>query len=253
MGTETSGAMGQGTPSARARWREALASREGKVLLAGVALAVLYLAGVGLTLFWSGELCRELLGVTGTHLIGGRAAGLTVGYAYGLPRWLVIGVNMVIETIVVLVAYPLFVLSSRRLIAVGPLKDLLHQAQDSAQAQQRHIMRYGIPMLFLFVWFPMYFTGPVVGAIIGYLIGLRVLVNLGVVLAGTYVAIFCWGMALEKLTAALAALGPYPPVIFVAVIMLVAVSLLVRRALAGHNHNHHHAPSGSDPEDPTGS
>ncbi len=224
--------------SGRARWHEALACTEGKILVAGLLLAVLYLAAAGLTLCWSGALFHKVLGVTGTHLIGGRAAGLSIGYSYGLPKWFVIVINMAIETITVLIAYPLFVLYSRRLIAIGPLNEALERAQRVARSQQRRILRYGIPMLFLFVWFPMYFTGPVVGAIVGYLIGLRPLLNLGVVLAGTYVAVFCWGMALQKLTAALETLGPYPPVIFVAAILLAAVSLLVRRAIAGHNHNH---------------
>jgi len=234
---------GREQPSARARWREALASAEGKILLAGLALAVLYLTAMCLTLCWSADLFHKVLGITTTHLIGGRAAGLSVGYSYGMPRWFVIVVNMVIETITVLVAYPLFVLYSRHLIVIGPLNDALERAQQAAQAQQKRILRYGIPMLFLFVWFPMYFTGPVVGAIIGYLIGLRPLVNLAIVLAGTYVAVFCWGMALQKLTTALEALGPYPPVIFVAAVMLVAVSLLVRRAIADHNHKQ--GPPGS--------
>jgi uncharacterized membrane protein len=230
----------------RSRWGEALASAEGKILLAGLLLAVTYVAGLVLTLNWSAGLFHKLLGITSTHLIGGRAAGLTIGYSYGLPRWVVIGVNMAIETIVVLIIYPVFVLSYRKLIAIGPLKDLLDQAQHAAESQQRRIARYGVPMLFLFVWFPMYFTGPVVGAIIGYLIGLRPLVNLGVVLTGTYAAVLCWGMALHRLNAALASLGPYPPLIFVELVLLVVVALLVRRVLGEHERH------GRPPEPPAG-
>jgi uncharacterized membrane protein len=238
MGTDVKvGDVAGAPPAERAGWRAVLACSEGKILLAGLGLGVLYLAGIGLTLRWSSDLFQKLLTMTGSHVVLGRAAGLTAGYSSGLPHWVIVAANMVIETVAVLVFYPLFVLSYRKLIVIGPLKDALDRAQRAAESQQGRILRYGVPMLLLFVWFPMYFTGPLVGCVIGFLIGLRPVVNLPVVLGGTYIAILCWGMLLQRINAALETLGPYPPLILVGVVVLIAVSLLVRRAVAAHNHH----------------
>ena len=64
---------------AQGRWRTALASTEGRVLVTGLLLAMLYLAVIGLTLRWSAGSFHRLLAMTGTHLVLGRAAGLTGG------------------------------------------------------------------------------------------------------------------------------------------------------------------------------
>jgi hypothetical protein len=49
------------------------------------------------------------------------------------------------------------------------------------------------------VFVPFWMTGPVVGAIIGVLLGLKPRVNLAVVLSATYVAIFLWALLLDEL------------------------------------------------------
>lgn len=55
--------------------------------------------------------------MTATNIIFGRAAGISVGYTMGLDHIVVVTVNMLIETILVLLFYPLFVLSWRRLLS----------------------------------------------------------------------------------------------------------------------------------------
>ncbi len=77
-------------------------------------------------------------------------------------------------------------------------------------------------------------TGPLVGCIIGFLIGLRPWVNLAVVLSGTYMAIVCWGILLRPLHAVLARAGPYLPFALVMLIFLVAIAIRIRYAFAGH-------------------
>jgi uncharacterized membrane protein len=221
---------------------------EGKIFAAGLLLALLYLGAIAMTARWSPGVFQKLLTMTGTHIFLGRAMGMTWGYQHGFTPWIVIVTNMAIETFVVLLFYPLFVLSYRKLIVIGPLEDAMARAKAVAEAHQGTIMKFGVPALLLFVWFPLHMTGPLVGCVIGFLIGLHAAVNLCIVLAGTYLAILCWGLLLDRLYAFLEALGPYPPFIFVACILLLAVSVHIRYALARHE-----PPADTDPAEQDGS
>ncbi len=215
-------------------WQKIVSVREGKVFIGGLVLVCLYLAAIALTSVWSADLSQSLLIMTGTHVLGGRAAGMSWGYLHELRPAVVIGVCMTIETFSVLLFYPLFVFSYHKLIIVQPLKETMARAQRAAEAYQPKIMKYGIPGLLLFVWFPFWMTGPLVGSIIGFLIGLRPWVNLSVVLSGTYVAIVCWSFVLQKIHERLRPLGPYVPFMFVGLILLLAISIHVRYAFSKH-------------------
>lgn len=74
-------------------------------------------------------------------------------------------------------------------------------------------------------------TGPVVGAIIGFLIGLRPWVNVAVVLSSTYVAIGVWGLLLNELSVWAATVNQFAPyALFLAIVLIaVVIHLLSRR------------------------
>jgi uncharacterized membrane protein len=217
----------RGAALRRRLWRRIASSSEGKVLFAGVVFTLAYLACVGATALWSSGLFHKLWTMTGTHILFGRAAGMTWGYHRDLPPWLVIVVNMAIETFVVLLVYPLFVFSYRRLLVIKPLEDFMSRARQAAEAHRRTIVKFGVPGLFIFVWVPFWMTGPVVGSIIGFLIGLPMLVNLLTVLGGTYVAILCWGLVLHRVYERLERLGPYFAGAFVVLVLVAAVAIHV--------------------------
>jgi len=64
-----------------------------------------------------------------------------------------------------------------------------------------------------------------VGAIIGFLIGLRAWVNLAVVLVSTYVAIGVWGLLLNELNVWAATVNRFAPFALVIAIVLIAVAM----------------------------
>jgi hypothetical protein len=72
---------------------------------------------------------------------------------------------------------------------------------------------------------PFWMTGPVVGAIIGFLIGLRPWVNLVVVLVSTYAAIGVWGLLLNELNVWAATVNRFAPFALVIAIVLIAVAM----------------------------
>lgn len=208
-----------------------LTNSEGRILLAGVAMAFIYAVWLGVKLLSSPEQSQILLGITATAIIFGRAAGLAFGYSIGMGHGTVITICIIIETIQVLVLYPLFVFSWRQLLVINRLKNFFEQIQQAAERHKDKVQKYGAIGVFAFVWFPFWMTGPVVGSVIGFLLGLRVWVNLTAVLAGTYVAIICWALFLRRLHEQVAAYSSYAGLILMALLIIIILlgNFLVRR------------------------
>jgi uncharacterized membrane protein len=212
--------------------RETLfASTEGRMLGIGLALTGLMLLafGIGWHLFPDSILPYAIM--TGLNLIIGREAGMSFGYASGFSHTQVVPLNIAIESIQVLVVYPLFVLSTRQLIKLRTLQPFVTRMQHAAESRGGTVRKFGIAGLFAFVFVPFWMTGPVVGAIIGFLIGLRPWVNLAVVLVSTYIAIGIWGLLLNELNAWATTVNRFAPyALFLAIALIaVAMHLLSRR------------------------
>ncbi len=203
-----------------------LRSSEGRLLLLGVAMAFIYTFWLGIKLLFSPEESQLLIGMTATELMFGRAVAMAFGYTLGLGHRTVIPICIVIETILVLIFYPLFVFSWRHLLVIKRLKNLFARIQKSAETHKDKIQKYGVIGLFFFVWFPFWMTGPVVGSVIGFLLGLRVWLNMTVVLTGTCLAIFGWAFLLRQFHNQVASYSSYAA--------MVLMSLLVVIIIAGH-------------------
>ncbi|MHB1144669.1 MAG: small multi-drug export protein [Thiobacillus sp.] len=138
--------------------------------------------------------------------------------------------NILIETIQVLVIYPLFVRSTRHLIKLRTLEPFITRIHQAAQSRGGVVRKFGIAGLFVFVFAPFWMTGPVVGAIIGFLIGLRPWVNLAVVLVSTYVAIGVWALLLNELNVWASTVNQYAPyALFLAIVLIAAAMEWVGR------------------------
>lgn len=200
-------------------------STEGRLLGIGLALSALMLLafGVGWLLFPDRVLIYAAM--TGLNLIIGRAAGMSFGYANALGHVQVIPLNMLVESIQVLVVYPLFALSWRQLLTLRSLQPYLSRLHGAAEMRSDVVQKFGIIGLFVFVFAPFWMTGPVVGAIIGFLIGLRPLTNLVVVLSATYVAIGVWGLLLNELNAWAATFNRFALFALVLAIMLIGAAI----------------------------
>ena len=100
----------------------------------------------------------------------------------------------------------------------------------AAQNHRAQIQRYGIVGLFFFVFTPFWMTGPVIGAIIGFLIGLRTTTNLAVVLSATCVAICVWALLLNELSRWAGAYNEFAPfALVIALVLLAASGRLLKR------------------------
>ncbi|MCW5595054.1 MAG: small multi-drug export protein [Rhodocyclaceae bacterium] len=208
-----------------------LNSAEGRMLLAGLALAGLLLLGfgVGWTLFPDSIL--QYAAMTGLNLLIGPGAGMTFGYASGMTHLQVVPLNMLVETLHVLVFYPLFALSWQHLFDLPALKSFVARMHEAAELRGGMVRKFGIAGLMVFVFVPFWMTGPVVGSIIGFLIGLRPWVNLTIVLLSTYVAISLWALLLNELSAWAATVNRLAPwALLVAIVLIAAAGHMLHRS-----------------------
>jgi uncharacterized membrane protein len=216
------------------------ASTEGRFLCGGLILAGLLAFALGIGWHLSPDRILGYLVMTSLTFIIGPATGMTFGYASGFTHAQVVPLNMVVETIQVLIVYPLFALSWRQLIELRRLKPYVARMQGAAESHSGVVRKFGIVGLFIFVFVPFWMTGPVVGSIIGFLIGLRPWVNVVVVLLATYVATGIWALLLNELSAWAATANRFAPYALVVAIALIAV--------AGHLlHRHRARPANQRP------
>ncbi len=209
-----------------------LASPEGSLLLIGIVLALLYTLWLGIKLLLSPDESQVLIGMTATELLFGRAAAMAFGYTMGLGHRTVIPICIIIETILVLIFYPLFVFSWQHLLVIKRLKNVFERIQKSAETHKDKVQKYGVIGLFVFVWFPFWMTGPVVGSVIGFLLGLRIWLNMTVVLTGTCLAIFGWAFLLRQFHNQVASYSSYAAMVLMAVLVVIIIAgHLLYRAL----------------------
>jgi uncharacterized membrane protein len=213
-------------------WRQLLKTAEGRILLLGIAIAFAGLIGMGLVAFWSPQTSEMIGAMSITNLILGAVVSMSIDYVAGYGHPLVIAVNMWVETVVVLLFYPVFVLSLRKLVVFPRLKRFLERTQAAAERHHDKVRRYGIAGLFIFVWVPFWMTGPVVGSAIGYLLGFPAWLTLSVVIAGTFMTLLSWAYLLFGIYTRAADFGPWASVLIIGLIVLVILAfyLLNRRS-----------------------
>ncbi len=168
--------------------------KEGQILILGLSLLGCFFILVLLSALFFPNYLQQILSITATNIIFGRMAGLSIGIASQMDTTLLIAFNLFIESIMVLIFYPLFVLSWNKLdlISYQPLNKFLERSKESAHKYEPVIKRYGVIGLVLFVLTPFAMTGPVVGSFVGFLIGFKHRMTLLVVLFSTLIAIIIW-------------------------------------------------------------
>jgi uncharacterized membrane protein len=223
-----------GLPIAARPYQRLLHTPEGNIFLLAIALVFLYCALLSVGYLTYPVEASQVLAVTVANVVFGRAAGMSLGYAMGFGHIPVVPLNMFIESILVLFFYPLFVFSWRKLVEVGRLGALMERTREAAERHGPLIRRFGIPGLFVFVWIPFWMTGPLVGCVIGFLMGFRTWVNLSIVLCATYLAIVSWALLLKGALTKVAMYGEYAPMALVTSAIAVVTSVyLVRKICKG--------------------
>ncbi|MCP5006841.1 MAG: small multi-drug export protein [Planctomycetes bacterium] len=216
-------------------WKKLLATPEGHILEIGLIMALLSVTVLGYGYLRLPEKAHVFMGMSTTNILFGRAAGISFGFAFGLGNILVITTNIIIETILVLIFYPLFVFSWNSFVVIKPLRRIMKRMRIAAQANKDTIRKYGIIGLFFFVWLPFWMTGPMIGCAVGFLLGLHPVKNLTIVLSSTYLAIICWAILLRGIHDRVSKYSPYASIIIVTIIILTITGIAVLRYVR-HKH-----------------
>lgn len=202
-----------------------LKHKEGQILLLGLLLLGGYFVLVMLCAIFYSNYFQQVLSITITNVIFGRMAGLSIGVASQMDTTFLVLFNFYIESIMVLILYPLFVFSWKKLdfVSYPPLSRYLEHSKHNANKYQPLIQRYGIIGLVLFVLTPFAMTGPVVGSFVGYLIGFSHKLTLAIVLSSTFIAIIVWVYLIKNFEEQLVA---YSDVLMIGLFVAIAVLLL---------------------------
>ena len=142
---------------------------------------------------------NKITGIVLTNVLVGRVPALSFAYAVELSHIVAISINVLIELILVCIIYPLFVLSFNGILKIELLENFFNTIKTKKKKHQKSFDRYGGFGLFLFVFIPFWMTGPIVGAIIGFLIGLKHYTIIAVVAFSTFIAISLWGLFFQEI------------------------------------------------------
>ena len=152
-------------------------------------LSTLTLFAVG-SLFRSNQaLATTLLTTIGMHVAGARAPAILFCLSRGLSPAATLFFNFYIEIIIVVLCYYSFVLIIREGIESKFLHLAARRAEAAAQEHRNTLKRFELVGLFFLVMAPFPMTGPVTGAIVGYLLNLRPWATFAIVLSGTFAAL----------------------------------------------------------------
>lgn len=142
---------------------------------------------------------NKVTGIVITNLFVGRVPALSFGYAADLPHIMVIGTNVLIELIMVSIIYPLFILSFHGILKIKVLENFFNEIKAKKLQHKEQFDKYGKFGLFIFVFIPFWMTGPIVGAIVGFLIGIEHYTIMIIVFIATTIAITLWGLFLQEI------------------------------------------------------
>jgi uncharacterized membrane protein len=174
---------------------------EVKILSIGLMLCALTGIYFLYLIFTDPGLYNVLSSTAVVHLMGGRALGIARCLSAGISLFYTVAYNFYLEIVIVLVAYGVIVLIMRNVIQPKIFHHAVRQAELTAQNQKTNIKRYGAIGLFLFVMFPFFMTGPVVGAVIGYLLNYKAVNNFLIVFSGTLTSILIYALIGNRIIA----------------------------------------------------
>ncbi len=165
---------------------------EGKILFSGFILFLLLLIVIGFYATFDTKIAKTLGLTFIVHVFGGRAAGIGLCIMKGFGPIVTIGYNFYLEVLIVCFTYSIFVLTTNNYIKILWVTNLIERLGDKAVEQKKKIKSYGWIGLFIFVMLPLPVTGPVVGAVIGYMLKINLLKNFSATGSGTLSAIIIW-------------------------------------------------------------
>ncbi len=134
-----------------------------------------------------------------THMVAGRAGNVGYGLELGFSPLFLLFQCAIQDFIILLLCYPLIVAGYRKAVEWPYIGSTLEGIRQSADKHKTRIEPYGVVGLMVFVIFPFWSTGPLVGAVVGFLIGMRTWVAFTSVMLGNVVAVALWVFLFKRM------------------------------------------------------
>lgn len=211
-------------------FKEFISSQAGKIFLTGILVFILYIGAIGGIYLYSSEDAYNIIIMTFSNLFFGRAAGISFGFTAHFNDITIMLINMFIEFLTVMLIYPLFVLSWEKSLDIKMLRTFFVKVKQQRIKYKDLFDKYGVYGLFIFVWFPFWMTGPVVGSLIGFLIGIKHYTTMFVVLTGTFLATAIWTYFLKELIALLSYLSSHGAYILLGAFIVIGLVLKLKKS-----------------------
>ena len=201
-------------------------STEGTIFIAGISMLLVWLVTNVVLFKIKHKLWVTILTMGFTQLVGGRAASIAQGTHAGMHPMIIVVLAVYVDMTVVFILYPLMVFSYRHFFERHFFQKHIKPFFDSVQKSVTRFHHFKVIGVFLFVWFPFFMTGVIIGSLLGFLLSLRPWVNMIAVTLGTTSAVFCWVYAYDLLYSWLGQVNKSIPL---AMTILVITSLTLNR------------------------
>ena len=192
---------------------------EGTVFLLGCLMLIGWTAAIVVLWQFDHSHWSHILTMGFAQTIAGRAAAIAQGTQVEMHRGLMVLLATYADVVFVFLAYPPLIFSYRNVLQGRFFEKHMKPVIESAETSTERFSHFEIAGVFLFVWLPFHMTGVLVGAVLGYLLGIRTWINMVTVTAATASASVCWVFAYDKLYEWLGDIHPGISVVFTIVII----------------------------------
>jgi uncharacterized membrane protein len=173
-------------------------SQDVSPVLLRVMLATANVGVVSMLIVWYllylkyGEPYEKSFLLVPAELFSGRAGCVATGIEQGFSKYFLLFQICLQDFLYMLYTYVFFIRGYHSLERIPVLGSTLKNVHELALQHKDRITPYGAVGLLAFVLFPFWSTGPLVGVIMGYLIGLRTWITFTAVLSGNFIAVTAW-------------------------------------------------------------
>lgn len=197
-----------------------LLSVENSVFMAGSCMLIIAITTIAILWRINNPLWSHMLTMGFTQLLAGRAASIASATQANMHPALIVFFATYIDTTIVFILYPMFVFSYKHLFERRFFKTHIGPVFKSAQKHVGRLRRFKIASIFLFVWFPFWMTGIIIGSLLGFLMGLRTWVTMVTVVLGSASAVVCWVYAYDRLFSLMKDINEWIPLLLTVFIIL---------------------------------
>ncbi len=179
--------------------KKIFSTKVGVILLISIVLILSTTIFLVIYYFFDASVSSKLATMLFTNLFIGRVPAISFGYASNLSHLQVITFNILAEMILVTLIYSLFVFSFEGVLKIKRLEEFFSKVQKKKEQHNDVFVKYGRLGLFIFVFIPFWMTGPIVGSIIGFLIGMKHFTVIFIVFLATIISMTLWGLFLQEI------------------------------------------------------